>query len=69
MAKKPIPKGKKGAGLRALPEKVVSKFGFTKEMRQGGPVNVGVREVKAILTKTKGTGKATQGIMFHKQPD
>ena len=47
----------------------MSKFGFTKEMRQGGPVNVGVREVKAILTKTKGTGKATQGIMFHKQPD
>ena len=66
MAKKPIPKGKKGAGLRKLPVGVRNKMGF---MRQGGPVNVGVREVKAILTKTKGTGKATQGLMFHKQPD
>ena len=42
---------------------------MAKNMRQGGPVNVGVREVKAILTKTKGTGAATQGLNFHKQPD
>ena len=66
MANKPIPEGKKGAGLRKLPKDVRNKMGF---MRQGRPVNVGVREVKAILTKTRGTGKATQGLMFHKQPD
>lgn len=69
MEKKPIPKGKKGAGLRKLPKKLVAKFGYAEEMRQGGPVNVKVDKRKATLVKTRGTGAATQGLMFHKQPD
>lgn len=40
-----------------------------KNMRQGGPVNVKVNKRKATLVKTRGTGAATQGLMFHKQPD
>ena len=65
MANKPIPEGKKGAGLRKLPKDVRNKMGF---MRQGGPVNVKVNKRKATLVKTRGTGAATQGLMFHKQP-
>ena len=44
MANKPIPEGKKGAGLRKLPKDVRNKMGF---MRQGGPVNVKVNKRKA----------------------
>ena len=48
MANKPIPEGKKGAGLRKLPKDVRNKMGF---MRQGGPVNVKVNKKKGNFSK------------------